>query len=346
MTVIDKAMYETLNNWWHADRLKNQNMIYINSCDRALTKKTIRRLMFDIEKEDVHGEEYISFYTAWSFCSDMRRFYSRVAELYCEKTAADDSLSDILKKIPDDCCWITLIIEDVEDLPSDKEQTTKMFKTLFAFAAKGAFVIITGKGDHKKTLAGCKYALQKMTAGMAPGKDRIACYKQQKNVEGETAACKDNAERREELDYYWRLVYEQLDTGTFDYVVFKNLLKETLEYLIPRVMKETVFRKDLYLIEKIGLMNKYYKSKPEGCKPWEFEASQNVATELHNAIINKAGEYDNFSSGKIELTTWVVDTDEKGCFSAASHYLYLTPDTVYQEIDDYAEAIRDKKDVV
>ena len=99
MTVIDKTMYEILNNWWHEDSSKNQNMIYINSCDRTLTKRTIRRLMFDIEKEDVHGEEYISFYTAGSFFRDMRRFYSHVAELYLEKTSDDDSLSDMSSSV-------------------------------------------------------------------------------------------------------------------------------------------------------------------------------------------------------------------------------------------------------
>lgn len=59
MSVIDKNMYEKLKDWcdWgEGKRPKYQQIMYVNSHDRALTSATIRKLMFEMTKEDVHGE--------------------------------------------------------------------------------------------------------------------------------------------------------------------------------------------------------------------------------------------------------------------------------------------------
>ena len=114
MSVIDKHMYEELKKWHDGERPKNQYMIYVNSRDRALANATIRKLMYEIDEEDICGEEYISFFSAKNFYSNMREYYSHVAELYLQNPAEDDPVTDIIKNIPPTCGWITLIVEDIE----------------------------------------------------------------------------------------------------------------------------------------------------------------------------------------------------------------------------------------
>ena len=64
MSVIDKNMYENLKNWCDRKRPENQFLMYVNMHDRELTNATIRKLMFEEDKQDVEGELYIAFYSA------------------------------------------------------------------------------------------------------------------------------------------------------------------------------------------------------------------------------------------------------------------------------------------
>ncbi len=41
--------------------------MYVNSRDRTLTNATIKKMMFEMRKEDVHGELFMSFYSAENF---------------------------------------------------------------------------------------------------------------------------------------------------------------------------------------------------------------------------------------------------------------------------------------
>lgn len=55
--------------------------------------------------------------------------------------------------------------------------------------------------------------------------------------------------------------------------------------IIPRVTKDQVYRKDLWLIEKIGAIPGFKNKNIEGCNPWELDASIKYATALHKAIV-------------------------------------------------------------
>ena len=354
MSVIDKHMYEKLKNWCDGERPKNQFMMYVNSSDRALTDATIKKLMYEIEEEDIDGEEYVSFYSAKNFYHNMRKYYSHVSELYMKKPSENDPIEDIIESMPPTGGWITLIIEDVETLSGDEEKMEEMFNSLFSFACKCSKVILIGNGDYTEAFSGCEYALQKMAERIAAKPEdnvlMIGCYDQEENPAAESVVYDTEEDRRDELYYYWDSVYDRLEKGYFDYSNFKVLFKETLEYLIPRVTKEQVYRKDLELIEKIGAMRSVKDGIADGCQPWEFDAAKQFASGLHIAIVNKYDLNDDFnnnndfSSGGISLFVVIEERNEDhGALHFGGHFCPTIPvrvDTVYQKIDSLAEIIR------
>ena len=124
MPVIDKKMYETLKGWCDYDaekRPKHQQIMYVNSHDRTLTNATIKKMMFEMWKEDVHGELFMSLYSAENFYRNMREYYSHIADLYLNKPGEDDALIDIIEDMPPTCGWIVLIVEDLELLSGKAE---------------------------------------------------------------------------------------------------------------------------------------------------------------------------------------------------------------------------------
>ena len=355
MPVIDKSMYENLKNWCDKNRPEHQYMMYVNSCDRGLTDATVRKLMSDIEEEDIDCEEFISYYSAKSFFNNMREYFSHVAKLYLQKPDDDASINDIIKSVPSTCGWITLIIAGVEALSGEEEITEEMFKSLLSFACKRANIILIGNGDYKEAFSGSEFVLRKMADGTAAKQEdnllMIGLYDQEETPEKECIAYDTEKERCRELCFYWNTVYNQLENGYFDYNYFKVLVKETLEYFIPRVTKEQVYRRDLWLIEKIGAMHsvkddiidgcKVRDNIVDGCKPWEFDASREVATGLLGAIVYN----DDFSSGNISLDVRIKLPDKGYSTIYTGGYMDatipLSVDTVYSKIDSLAEAIRD-----
>lgn len=347
MSVIDKHMYERLKKWCDGERPKNQFMMYVNSSDRALTDATIKKLMYEIEEKDIHGEEFVSLYSAKNFYDNVRKYYSHIAELYMQKPADDEPLEEIIKRFPSTCGWITLIIEDVDDISDDKEKTEEMFKSFISFAVKRSNIILIGNGDYKEVFEGCEFALREIDDGIKAKPEEnvlmIGCYDQDELREKEIVSYQSEDKHRNELDYYWETLNEQLEKGYLDYNYFKSLFKDTLDYLIPRVTKDHVYRKDLWLIEKIGAMPGFKNKNIEGCKPWELDASIKYATALHNAIINTYNYNDDFSLGKIALNVTIEAPDEDHGSIHISGYLDTTMsvsvDTVNKKIDNLAEAI-------
>ena len=123
MAFIDKTMYEKLKKWWDFSkeiRPNTQGIMYVNCHDRALTNATIRKLMFELKKEDF--ELYVSLYSAKNFYHNMRDYYLHIADLYQCELNADALLSDIIEDIPSTCGWIVLIVQDTEALSGDAEK--------------------------------------------------------------------------------------------------------------------------------------------------------------------------------------------------------------------------------
>lgn len=183
MSVIDKNMYENLKNWCDRKRPENQFLMYVNMNDRELTNATIRKLMFEEDKQDVEGELYIAFYSAENFYRNMRDYFSHVGGMYFREPGEDDPIEDIIKDLPPTCGWITLIVEDMDALSGQNDKLQEMMRAFSAFAAKRASVILVGKGNHEDVFAGCEYALDKMAAGLEAKEEdnllMIGCYDQE-----------------------------------------------------------------------------------------------------------------------------------------------------------------------
>ena len=352
MAVIDKNMYEKLKKWCDYGkevRPKNQFVMYVNSHDRALTDATIRKLMFEMKEEDLHGELYMSLYSAVNFYNNMRDYYAHIAELYMRKPDEEDLLLDIINAYPPTCGWIVLIVEDIETLSEDSKKMQEMLKTILAFACKRSSIVLTGNGDYKDVFSSCEYALHEMYDGVTAKADSdrlmIGCYEQEKAPAQETVCFESPEKQRDELNCYWNVLYKQLDKRYFDYDHFKDLYKETLEYIIPRVTKDHVYRTDLWLIENIGKMSRYDHKDIEGCKPWEFEAAQEFAKGLHRAIINIStyGDNDEFSSGIIEIDVKIEERSEHYGTIHISGYaidtIKVDVESVFREMDELAETI-------
>ena len=347
MSVIDKNMYEKLKGWSDRERPKNQFMMYVNSRDRALTDMTARKLMCQLEEEDKMGELYISLYSAKTFYRKMRDYFSHISELYMHEPKEDDPLESIIDVYPPTCGWIKLIVEDVEALSNDEMR--EFLNCVMTFAARRADVILIGNGDYKDVFSGCEYALREMEDGFAAKVEEnrlmIGTYDQEAAPTLETLVYETPEQQRDDLHFYWSTIYEGLEDHYFDYETFKAVYKDTLEYIVPRVTKEMVYRKDLNLIEDIGRMQHVELKKHEeieGCRRWEFDAARKFAIGLHRALVNRLGNHDVFSC-EIEIYVRIEEREENhGCITISGSFeegVNLRVDTVCQEMDAIAETI-------
>ena len=349
MLVIDKSMYAALKNWRDKNKHANRFMMYVNSCDRSLTDATVRKLMFDIQEQDLPGEQHVSYYSARAFRVHMRQYYSHIAKLYGKDPKGAASVTEIAKRIPAACGWITLIIGDAEALAGDEETTEELFRSLYAFACKRANVILIGNRGCKEAFSGCAFALRKMTEGIMEKQEAkqltINCYDQEQTPEKERIVYDSEEKQRDALCFFWDTVYNQLEKGYFDYKNFTFLIRETLAYLVPRVTQEQVYRKDLELIGKTGAMLSAKSRIADGCKPWEYDAAKEIAAGLHSAITNANAANDCFPSGKIWIDVFMEDPDVAcGAVHTGGYTALRIPvrvDTVCKKTDALATAIRD-----
>jgi hypothetical protein len=171
----------------------------------------------------------------------------------------------------------------------------------------------------------------------------IGCYEQEKAPEREDVIYELQEKHCDELVFYWDVLYRQLKKRYFDYGGFKALFKETLEYIIPRVSSEHVYRKDLMIIENIGALRHENHKDVEGCRPWEFDAAQKFSKGLHRAIINKYNRNNDFSDGKIGIGIEIEDAKEEFGAIHISGYtcttVELEVETVYHEMDSLSRTI-------
>ena len=77
--------------WNRPSPIPEKYLLYVNIHNRELTNATIRKLMFELNKEDPHGELYSAFYTAKNIYRNMRNYYSNIGELYLNEPKEDDS---------------------------------------------------------------------------------------------------------------------------------------------------------------------------------------------------------------------------------------------------------------
>ena len=347
MSVIDKNMYEKLKDWSDRERPKNQYMMYVNSRDRVLTDMTVRKLMCQLEEEDEMGELYISLYSAKTFYRKMWEYFSHISELYMHEPKVDDPLESIIDAYPPTCGWIKLIVEDVEALSNDEMR--EFLNCVITFATRRADVILIGNGDYKEVFAGNEFALREMENGFAAKEEdnrlMIGSYDQEAAPTLETLDYETLEKQRNDLHFYWSTIYDGLEDHYFDYEAFKTVYKDTLEYIVPRVTKEMVYRKDLNLIEDIGRMRHVELKKHEeieGCRRWEFDAARKFAIGLHRALVNRFGDHDGFS-GEIEIDVRIEEREENhGCITISGSFgeeVDLRVDTVCQEMDAIAETI-------
>lgn len=246
--------------------------------------------MYQIYKEDEHGEEYVSFFSAKNFIRNMREYFSYIAELYRCDPSEDDSIEDIISSIPPTGGWLTLIVEDLEELSEQPEQMTTLFQAVFAFVAKRASVILIGSGDHRRILSKSESLLSDIEYFLHV-KEEANClmfglYEQDEDPNTEVIDYVQLSDKRSELDHYWDILYKQIEHKYFDYRYFKTLYRETLEYLISRVTAEQVYRQDIQIIEKIAKFRPSDSLEMDGCEPWELDAAKQFARGLNTALID------------------------------------------------------------
>ena len=351
MPVIDKNMYEKLMDWcWDEEnRPENQNILYVNSKDRDLTDATIRKMMFEIMKEDPHGEMYIAVFSAENFYRNMRGYYSHIAELYIHTTTENDYLLDIIEDYPPTCGWIVLVVENIELLSGKADEMKEMMESVFTFSARYPSIILVGEGEYETVFAGCEYALNEMTDGVAAKEDddvvMVGCYNQEERPKREKLSYENADDHCLELNFYWDFLYRQLENRYFDYGVFKKLYRETLEYIKPRVTAEQMYRKDFRLVEYVGAMRKENNYNLDGCEPWEFDAAQDFSEGLYKAIINQFGYYDNvFLPGEDVEIGIAISEPSKDCgaihISGAFYStVKINTETVTSEMDRISNVI-------
>ncbi|MCR4717783.1 MAG: hypothetical protein K5656_11455 [Lachnospiraceae bacterium] len=358
MFQFDKNMYNAMKEWIDNRRDYKADIMYINSHDRALTDLTVRKYMYNLYEEDEMGELYISLYSAKNFNQNMRDYFFEIDRLYMHKPDENAPLMEVIEDIPGTCGWIVLVVEDCELLSEDDEKNRETLQAILTFASKGAEIVLVGNKDLKDVFSqyGCDVCEVSEKLDVEEDDERlvIGVYSQEDEPCMECIEADSLDDERDELIYYWDVLYEQLEKGYFDFGSFKSLFKDTVEYIIPRVSKDQVYRKDIRLLEDIALMHaKMWRKKEEsfdgceplqidGCRPWEFEAAYQFVCGLNNSVINRYDE-DVIKDGKVTIMVWVeermVDYGGISISGSGSNYVDINGDNVFAEMDRLSNVI-------
>ena len=225
----------------------------------------------------------------------------------------------------------------------------ELMESIMAFGSRHSSIILVGNGNYKDVFSKNENVLDAIENGF-PMLDEdeeesytFGVYDQEMSLIYENIVYENSQKHCDELNYYWYIIYEQLEKRYFDYEAFKALFKEVLEYIIPRISKEQVYRKDLELIENIGAMRRENNEYLVGCMPWEFDAARQFSIGLHKSIVNRFGDNDDVTGGTIVVEVEVKEPSEDyGCihFSGSSYeHIDLTADNSYSEMDRLSEKI-------
>ncbi len=344
MPIIDRNMYDELKKWCDkADDSIQGNILYVHRRNNTITKATIRKLIFELHEEDKSGELSISLYNAKYFARNMRDYYSHIAELCFHKHTEDETSKDNIKRLSPPYTWVYLLVEDFETLSKDRRVIEEVMRSFYTFSMKGANIILIGDREYKNVFPGCVYAMKTMPDDLATkeegSKVTVGCYNQERIPHGENEVFKSEENQRNQLCFNWEILLQQLKQNYFDYEVFKILLKETLEYITPRITESMVYRKDLSLLTYIGSMRHEASEIIEGCNPWEYEASVKISLGLYHAIENR---YIGDSIG--EKIRVIIDGQFKDFESLYNREYRETPieisvDTACEDIERLSEAI-------
>lgn len=352
MATIDTEMYVDLKNWFDGDEPQNRSVKFVCSKNKMLTNNTIRKVMFDIDKEDEDDENYVALYSARNLFQNMRTYFSDIAKMYFCTPNDDTTLQEILDMIPPSCYWITLIIKDLEELSGQHNELQQFIQNLATFAEKGARLILIAESNDEKIFSECKCACAAIKAAF--GTDEAnkfllpGTFEQDENPKEKEISFESASDERAELNFYWNLLYEQSGQNYFDYEFFKELFKETWVYFIPRVAAKQIFRQDISLIEKIGYFSKCYSrynegNRIDGCSPWELDAAAQFMIGLNDSLIDWKCEDIDFADRTLSFKARIDigSREPETLYVSASVFIpvKVTPENFPDKIDALAEML-------
>lgn len=194
------------------------------------------------------------------------------------------------------------------------------------FAAKSANVILIGNGDYKDIFSGCEYALLEMEICLdASTEDRGVMERQYGQKNGaEPGNIGYERPEKEKLCYYWNLFHKQLKWQYFDYNAFKSVYRDTVEYFIPRVTADHVYRSDLPLIREIGALRIPKNTEMDGSMPWERDAACQFTDCFFSALTNAYAENTDFSAGRFLFWVRVDEMESNSEVSSVYESGYTT----------------------
>ena len=149
--IIDKNMLEFLHQ-------SHKSVVYINSRDREMTDNTLKRFIYEEERE-TDGDLYYDMFSAVSFVHCNYDYFRYIAEACLDDLNGDETLDELFENIYNSVSWVTLIIRNIDLIADKKEQLDEMIQYLYRFAGKKAHIIISGNGSIKEVLRNTDAAL-------------------------------------------------------------------------------------------------------------------------------------------------------------------------------------------
>lgn len=137
--IIDKNMLGFLHQ-------SHKSVVYINSRDRELKDNTLKRFIYEEEREDMDGGFYVDIYydmfSAVSFVHCNYDYFRYIAKSCMQDLNGDETLDELFEKIYNSVSWVTLIIRNIDLVADKKEQLDEMIQYLYWFAGRRAHIII------------------------------------------------------------------------------------------------------------------------------------------------------------------------------------------------------------
>ena len=306
--IIDKNMLEFLHQ-------SHKSVVYINSRDRELTDNTLKRFIYEEEREDMdggfYGDIYYDMFSAVSFVHCNYDYFRYIAKSCMQDLNGDETLDELFEKINDSVGWVTLIIRNIDLVSDKKEQLDEMIQYLYRFAEKKAHIIISGNGSIEEVLRNTDAALDTVSFSAYEADDecvRTVIYEQEENPETEEIIYAEPMEENEELLQNWKIMNQYLSKyNCFDFSGFRKLYFQTWQYFVSRIKEEYCYRKDLLLIREISNFKKSDCQEIYGCKKWEYDAAYQLTKGLTYGI---ADVYDNVLDEKSLLINVIIHEPE------------------------------------